>query len=331
MRSQLVAPFLARVRMAGGDPAALLRKAGLPASAGSAKELEVPLATLHAFFEAAEKAAEDPFIGVHVAQSLPRGTYGLLEFAPRSAPTVRGALSRLARYITHMNELVVVSFTEEDGLGVLQQRIPGVPECVGRHGNEFFITQVLLQGRAFSQTPYVPRHVWFAHAAPRDLGPLVEALGTDVITFGAGCNGLELDGAILDQPLATSDPPLLTLLDEVAERAVQKRAGRRRLLGDVEARIREQLAGGTLGLEGVAESLKMSPRTLQRHLAEEGVTFHQLTDGVRRELACRWVQRGGRPLGEVAYLLGYREMSAFFRAFRRWTGATPSAYRDGAK
>jgi AraC-like DNA-binding protein len=331
MRSQLVAPFLARVQAAGQDPLALLDRVGLPRSAATAGELEMPLATLHAFLDAVEQATGDAYVGLHVAESLPRGTYGLLEFCSRSAPNIREALSRLARFITLMNEVVVVTFAEEDGAGILQQRVPGEPACVGRHGNEFFIAQVLLQGRAITNAPYVPRHVWFAHAAPADLAPLRALCGTDAITFGAGTNGIEFDRAVLEIPLATSDPPLLSLLEQVAERQVQRRAGRRRLLGDVEARIRDQLAGGELSLEAVAAAMKLSRRTLQRHLAEEGVSFQQLTDGVRRELACRWLHKGERPLGEVAFLLGYTEMSAFFRAFKRWTGTTPTEYRDGAK
>jgi AraC-like DNA-binding protein len=331
MRSQLVAPFLARVQAAGKDPLALLERVGLPRSAASAGEVEMPLHTLHAFLDAVEQATGDAFVGLHVAESLPRGTYGLLEFCSRSAPNIREALARLARLITLMNEVVVVTFSEEDGAGILQQRVPGEPACVGRHGNEFFIAQVLLQGRALTGAPYVPRHVWFAHGAPPDPGPLRALCRTDAISFGAGANGIELDRDTVEIPLATSDPPLLSLLEQVAERQMQRRAGRRRLLGDVEARIREQLTGGAPSLEGVAEALKMSRRTLQRHLAGEGVSFQQLTDGVRRELACRWLHKGERPIGEVAFLLGYTEMSAFFRAFKRWTGATPTEYRDGAK
>jgi AraC-like DNA-binding protein len=72
----------------------------------------------------------------------------------------------------------------------------------------------------------------------------------------------------------------------------------------------------------------MSSRTLQRRLADEGVAFAALVDEVRRELALELVRDRARPLGEVAFLLGYAELSPFLRAFRRWTGKTPAAWRD---
>jgi AraC-like DNA-binding protein len=71
----------------------------------------------------------------------------------------------------------------------------------------------------------------------------------------------------------------------------------------------------------------MSPRTLQRHLSEEGTGFSELLDALRHELALEYVRDMQRPLGEVAYLLGYSELSAFLRAFKRWTGKTPSDLR----
>ena len=71
----------------------------------------------------------------------------------------------------------------------------------------------------------------------------------------------------------------------------------------------------------------MSPRTLQRRLADEGARFHDLVDELRRELALEYVRDRRRPLGEIAYLLGYAELSPFLRAFKRWTGKTPSELR----
>jgi AraC-like DNA-binding protein len=331
MRSQLVGPFLERVSAAGARPDAILRELGLPAEAEHAGEVELRLSTLQAFFEAVERASGDPFVGLHVAGSLPRGTYGLVEYGVRSAPNVRGALERLSRYITLLNDLVVISFDEREGAGVVEQRIPGVPAGLGRQGNEFFVAGLLLQGRLLSGVPFVPLGAWFAHPAPPDVSKLVALLGTDRISFSAGANGLSLASEVLDLPFVTSDPPLLQLLDQKFERALARRARPTRLIERVERRLRDRLmANEPTGLEPVAEALKMSARTLQRRLADEGVTFAQLADDARRELACRYVKDGTRPLGEVAYLLGYNEMSAFFHAFKRWTGTTPSKFRDGS-
>jgi AraC-like DNA-binding protein len=330
MRSQLVAPFLAAVRAAGGRVEAILGELGLPADAEKSGEIELPLSRLHQFFELVERETGDPLVGVHVAEALPRGTYGLVEYCVRSSPTVREGLERLARYITLLNDLVVLSFTERDGEGLMDQRIPGVPACIGRHGNEFFVTEVLLQARRLSGVHFAPRHVWFAHAAPAELPRLVELIGTSDITFESGSNGLALEPEILDAPLESYDPSLLAILDRQLERYLSRRARPTDFMQLVERRVRDRfVAGEGNSLEAIAEALKMSPRTLQRRLADEGVSFAQVTDGVRRELACRYVKDPSRPLAEVAFMLGYNEISAFFHAFKRWTGTTPTKFRGG--
>ena len=87
--------------------------------------------------------------------------------------------------------------------------------------------------------------------------------------------------------------------------------------------------GSLKELEAVAGALKMSPRSLQRHLGEEGVSFRALVEDARQELALEYVRDVRRPLGEIAFLLGYTELSPFLRAFKRWTGKTPSGFRAG--
>ncbi|MDQ3370739.1 MAG: AraC family transcriptional regulator [Myxococcota bacterium] len=328
MRTQLVAPFLARVRAAGGDPAAIAQRFGLPASAETDPEVVLPLSALHELFDAVEAATGDPFVGLHVGADLPRGTYGLLEFSSRSAPTVREALARVVRYMGLLNEVVEVTLVEDAHEGVLTQRIPGAALCVGRHGNEGFLAMVLCEARRLSGAPWVPRRAWLAHPRPRDVSELIALVGTPEVAFGAEANGFALPTAVLDLPLASSDPPLLSLLDRQAIAALAARAGPNRFLGDVRERIREQLADAGPSLESVAAALKLSRRTLQRRLADDGVSFQALVEAVRRELAQLFVEEGSRPLGEVAFLLGYAELSAFFRAFKRWTGMTPSEYRS---
>src|SRR5205085_6164140 len=136
-------------------------------------------------------AAYDPLLGVHIAQHIRRGAYGLLEFSSRSAPTLGEALRRIVRYISLTNELVEVTLVEGRE-SVVEQQIRGQPLCVGRHGNEFFIAMLLVQARQLTGRKVAPARVWFAHPAPRDLSPLVELCGTDRIVFDREKNGMAM-------------------------------------------------------------------------------------------------------------------------------------------
>lgn len=327
MRTQIVGPVLSHLRGLGVDPSRLVDKLGLPPGAETDFDVVLPLAKLHAFFEEAERASGDPFLGVHVAATVQRGTYDLVEYSCQNAPTVREAWIRIARYVALLNDLVVATFEERGGVGRLEQRIPGNPLCLGRHANECFAVLVLLRTRALSGAAVVPERVWFAHPAPRDTSALAAALGTHRLEFDAGATGLALPRAALDLPLLTPDPRLLSVLDRHATLSLSMRAPAPDFLGQVRQQVFTRLRDGAPDLETVARALSMSRRTLQRRLTEEGTTFQELIDGLRRELAGAYVRDTTQPLAVIASDLGYRETGAFLRAFKRWYGVAASRMR----
>src|SRR5262249_19555801 len=124
MRTQLVAPALALVGEAGGDVHALVTKLGLPETAAAAPPPTPPIAPLHVILDAAAEAARDPFLGLRIAARYPRGMYGLMEYASRTAPTLRDACAAFARYVALVNELVVIRMIDRDGGTALDQSIP---------------------------------------------------------------------------------------------------------------------------------------------------------------------------------------------------------------
>ncbi|MBZ0232164.1 MAG: AraC family transcriptional regulator, partial [Deltaproteobacteria bacterium] len=217
MRSQLVGPLLGLIERGGGDVGALLRRFELPPTAAASRMARSPSRDTRISSSAAAEAAGDPDLGIRLGQQLPRGAYGVLEYSCRSAPTVRDALARIVRYIGLLNELVTITAREERGVGIVEQAIAGEPQCLGRHGNEFFVVMLLHRARQLSGAPCVPERAWFAHAAPADPRGLVAAIGTDRIRWSAGKNGVALPQAVLELPLSTADPTLLALMDRQAE------------------------------------------------------------------------------------------------------------------
>jgi AraC-like DNA-binding protein len=129
---------------------------------------------------------------------------------------------------------------------------------------------------------------------------------------------------------AAARHPFLAFLGEVAK-AVEVKAAERSapprasaFQAEVERRIEALLESGEVGIERVARDLGYGRQTLYRRLKAEGVTYEQLLDGIRRRLALRFIREQGLPVKEAAYRLGFSDPAAFSRAYKRWTGASPT-------
>jgi AraC-like DNA-binding protein len=324
LRWPLVGFVLEHVRARGGDVERLRRRFRL---ADGADVAMLSLARFRELIDVAAVAADDPFLGVHLAASLPRGPLGLLEFASTSAPTFGEGLRRIGRYTALVNEAVEITLVEAGGEARLEQRIAGEPECLGRHTNEFFVAFILVQARRATGDVCVPARISFAHPCPDDVTELVESVGTTRLEFGCEHNGIVLPRVMLDLPLASSDPALLHWLDDQAEAALHEHASTGNFLGRLRATVRAHLAAGTPTVAHAARELGMSSRTLQRRLEEERTTFQALVESVRADLALYYLRDGSHRLSEIAERCGYSELSAFLRAFKRWTGQTPTELR----
>jgi AraC-like DNA-binding protein len=121
---------------------------------------------------------------------------------------------------------------------------------------------------------------------------------------------------------------LLTILRAHCEEVLSRRSEQTPTLEErVERLIADRLTKGGARLESTATELGMSPRTLSRRLAEQRSTFNAIVEGLRKELALRLLQDSDLVLTEIAFLLGYTEVSTFSHAFKRWTGRSPAAFR----
>jgi AraC-like DNA-binding protein len=319
--------FLTVYRASGGDVDAVVRRFGLPAGAESMREIDLSLDALDAIAELAAEQARDPFLGLHLATRLPRGSYGLLEYIGRSAATVRHAGERFVRYSALLNDLVTFGFGQEGNVVVLSQRVVGHAPCVGRHAGEMFMGLVVRYLRELTDSELRPTAVVFAHAAPSDTSQLEAYFGAP-LEWNRGENHVELPPDLLDRPVVSRDAMLFSVLDEQANQLLAARPAKTDGLAKIRAAVRAALEDGQPELASVARAVRMSARTLQRRLKDEGTSFQDVVDGIREELATVHMADPKYTLGEVAYLLGFSEISAFSRAFKRWTGMTPSDWRD---
>lgn len=328
IRTPLVRLWLAVARAAGGDIDRLIERHRLPPTVESLPDVGVRSGVVYRLSDEVAALTGDPFFGLHLAGVMPRGQFGLLEFMLRSASTIREACRFAVRYMELVCDAAEVWFEERASEAIIDQRVHGEPACGGCHPNEFTIAMIVrLFREAFGGT-WRPRRVWFAHPPRPDASPLVSFFETENIVFGADSNGFSFEISELDHPIPSSDQALLAVLDSQAKAIVAKLPAKGDPIARIRERIRQALPGGPPDLAELARSLSMSPRTLQRRLADHDTSFSDVIDDVRSALSKLYVSDSALELGEIAFLLGYSELRAFIRAFKRWTGVPPGSYRN---
>ena len=183
-----------------------------------------------------------------------------------------------------------------------------------------------MRSRRALGVPYRLRKLELTHPAPSSIAEH-ERVFECPVRFGAAACRMVIDRAVWETPTANLNPPVFEVLRDHASLLLERlpQAGGHGSV--VRAAIRRELRGGDPSLEHVAKQLAMSPRTLQRRLRDLGESYADLLDEVRHAAATVYLDDREIALSEVAYLLGFSEQSSFTRAFKRWTGVTPSEYR----
>lgn len=287
----------------------------------------IPHTAMMAFWQEALAATGDSNLGLHLAEAAPVEAFGVHAYALQSSPTLREAYRRACRYQRLIHEATDLSFDEGADEGVLQHALPD-GRSVPRHPAEFLVTLWVRFGRLMSGADWAPRLVCFAHDAPADVTEHRRLFQTSV-RFSSGRTAMHVSNHILDTSNAGADPGLVRVLDDYTERLLkQMPAPAAATLSErVRSELQETLTGGIPTAEEVAQSLHMSVRTLHRNLQQEGATFSELLNQLRQERATSYLADPDISISEVAFLLGFAELSSFYRAFKRWTNATPAEFR----
>ena len=317
----------AQLRAAGIAPEPLLAKSGLTIAQINDRKARVTVLGQIKFLKLAAEALEDELLGFHLARECELRELGLLYYVLASSETLADAMDKAARYSSIVNEGVSLQIREgrETGIGF---RYVNVERRGDRQHIEFWLTIIVRLGRQLTNRRLVPRHVRFIHhvrTTPAELGLF---LGRE-IDFGADADEVTFSNEALQLPVVGADMYLNDLLTRYCEEAVKhRRTGRIGTLRvPVENAIAPLLPHGKANAPEVARRLGFSHRTLARRLAEERLSFSQILHELKLDLARRYL-RDGLPISRIAWLLGYREVSAFTHAFKRWTGASPRQLRD---
>ncbi len=318
--ARLATPFVTVLRDSGRIPEATLKW-----FEGLDPEERIHVCAVHTMLEAAVKLTDDELLGVKAVRHTSIGDVGLFDFVLRSASTLRTALASAGRYTRLLNDTLTITLDVQGDRAIVRFDNSVV---LPRAAEDFQTCSLIVtHSPSWPEGVLEDMDVWFQHGAPASLDAYRALLGPVRLHFNAPMAGFGFPARLLDEPLRSSDEKLHLVLRRYADSTLAARPQRESVTEKVRRYLVEQLPSGTISLEQAARTLRMSSRTLGRRLSDEGTTFKNLVDETRRAIALRYVAAHDLGLSEVALLSGFTEAPSFYRAFRRWTGMTPTKYR----
>lgn len=303
----------------------LIAAAGLTSAQLADVDGHVPVTAEIALWQTLAQRVRDPDFGIRNGAQFRVRPAGLLGYVLMFSATVRDALSRLERYARIFTEAVQFRVREERS-GVALRLSHGQLGAGVRYAQDYRLAATLAAVREFSGVDIVPTEVTFTYAAPRNTLAHREFFRCPV-HFGATTAAIVFDASDAGLSIPRADETLARYLGKYADQVLASLLRGETFQHKVRAAIWSKLGSGTPSLQRVAAVMKMPPRTLQRRLATEGTTFQQELDEIRKTMAIATLRDRSVAIGDVAFLLGYSEPSAFYRSFKRWTGTTPRQFR----
>jgi len=308
----------------GIDARPLAVQAGLDPAALFDAEARVSRLAVNRFWPLAVEASGDPAIGLIVPRYMMQTTFHALGYAVLASSTFKEALERMVRFRRLVGDVIQFALHELGDRYRFEIDVsapPGAPPQAVDAATSIIVRQArLLKGdRNFS-----PLAVLFKCPQPANLEPYLRLFRTKV-AFAQRCNAVEYARADVEARLPAGNAELARQNEQMIVNYLA-RLEQASLSSRVEAALLQALPDGAPSKQAIARTLAMSPRNLQRHLAEEGTSFKELLNQARVTLARNYVREGRLSVTEIAFLLGFADTSTFSRAFKRWTGLSPREY-----
>jgi AraC-like DNA-binding protein len=314
-------------RAAGLDPARMLADAGLGSDALREPDLRIPAERVALLLENSAGASGMEAFGLRMAETRQLSNLGPVGLLIRDQPTLRESLFVLLRYHAMLNGSLSLMIEESAGVVIIREAvIVGSAQPV-RQAIELAIGVILRLMRQSLGASWRPRRVCFAHPAPRDTSVHLRVFGP-CVEFNHDFDGIVCAKTDLDAPNPSADPAMARYAQQLLDVAMASQGPS--ILDDVRRTVLLLLPSGRCSIEQVAAHLGVVCRTIQRRLAEQGMSFSSLVNELRVELATRHVMECERPLTEVAAMLGFSAPSGFSRWYHTQFGCSAKQSRAGA-
>ncbi|MBK9033145.1 MAG: AraC family transcriptional regulator [Myxococcales bacterium] len=305
----------------------LMQRAGIGPEELVDPDAMLSLAGCMELLERAVVLTGDAALGLGFAAQLPWKDLGVLGYVVLNSPTVGAAFTHLGRYLAIQQTTGAATLDVGPNLATVTRRVSDPSAATSAQAGELALamyTRVVRDGTG--DPTWAPRAVRFRHPRPASVRAQEQFFAAPV-HYGDDHDALVFPAADLRRPMRTADADLLPILLHHADACLASLPAADDLLGAVRRLVVPALGSGEVTMDAIAARLGVSPRSLQRHLQDRGQSFTELVAETRLHLARRYLADLGLSLTECAFLLGYADLSAFSRAFRRWTGQSALAFR----
>ena len=309
------------------DPDPLLKRAGLSSADLANRDLLVPAHAEARFIELAARAADDALFEIHMAEGANPREAGLLFYLFNAAAEMRQALTLMCRYVGVANASFRLSVAFSPAGATVEILYVGLRRRDLKQAAEYHLASVIRILREIAGRPLSPLDVAFAHHRSFAIREVERYFGCSV-QFDAPSDRLRFSADALAIPVAYADERLLEILQPYCDQMAALRTGPTASLRmTVENEIQKLLPDGQARIETIANAVGVSTRSLGRRLSEEGTSFSEVLDDLRRMLSLQYLAEPGLSIEQITHLLGYGDTGSFSHAFRRWTGSSPSQVR----
>ena len=312
----------------GIDSLALCAQAGLDLTALDDPNARYPVARTTRLWELAVKASGDPALGLAVASNVGPTTFHALSYSIMASASLGDMLERVARYFRIATDVSTLEYRPGADECLLVVYTPSDQEQPASESVDAFTSLLIRTARSLVGRELNPLWVSLRHPAPADTS-CYQRVWRAPLTFNAERDVIAFSREDCERPLDTANAELARRNDEIISHYLQQ-LDQATLSGQVRDQLIKSLPHGEPSAEQLAATLNMSLRSLQRHLADAGTSFEQILLQVRQQLAGSYLADPRYAIGEIAFLLGYADASCFSRAFRRWHGQSPRAFRSAS-
>ena len=320
VRAASLTHYVEVARQTGLDPWRMLRESGLPASCVSDPDLRISAEAVRHLLEHSAALSGVEAFALLMAEGRRVSNLGVLGMLMREEPTVRHALQSLVSYGRAHNEGLIHRIEESQGIATVYEELLLNSEGSTHQSTELAVAVAVKAMRFFIAAEWRPRRICFTHGAPTDASVHRRVLGM-APEFGSDFNGFVCVSADLDTPIASADP---VVAGYIRQQVMSTQQATLTVSDEVRQMVLVLLPRGRCTVDQVARLMGITRRTLHRHLGAEGQVFSDLVLTVRRELVSRYLREPSRPLGSIAQLLGFADLSSFSRWHRQQFGASAS-------